>query len=315
MEKSNTCDALYSTLLEVHARYCEDLASVDAFLIAFKRFYQVVRIERPARFVDALRYCDEFAQICAELEDDPDVFGAWRAYEGITRAVVAYDRRQEQRKTPPSLSIAELVALGVSREQIARIYGFIDEDGRADVARVDRREEWSAPELNTADNAPDAVEIARLAVKELERLADRNEDIPREQVDALASLIPPKELERVLSGEEDATNEDRPQRPGEDPETRAESIAREIWDGVPARQIAARYGLTLDEVRARADALNVNACEDAGEIPPRIITVICEARAEIESGRATFAQLARRVSTSERRYTAADVRRVLNSSK
>ena len=105
-----------------------------------------------------------------------------------------------------------------------------------------------------------------------------------------------------------------PEKPAEAPETSAdaerERIEREILDGVPERQIAARHGVTVESIRAAAAALNVTPSRSASELPPRLILAIESRRAELDSGR-TYREIAAEVSSGERAVTPEEVAAIL----
>lgn len=300
--KTTTLDALYNAVIDAHRRYVEDSAPIALFLIAFKKFRSAAKIERRARFASASRYFDEFAQKAAALETDEDADGVWRSWSEGVETVARYDRSIQASQTPPSRSINELIALGVPRQQIAKIYGFKRADGSPDVDAVERRDEWRAPTL--PEDSPiedDAAEIARLAVDALERFdAGDGETIDDETIERLRTIV-----DEAAQGV-DQSADDEPSA-----EEIGARIDREILDGVPVRQIAARYGIATEDVKARADVLGIVAASAASELPPRIVKQIEARREEIASGQATFADVAASVSASDRRVTVDDVKRVL----
>ncbi|MBQ9873555.1 MAG: hypothetical protein IJM30_03740 [Thermoguttaceae bacterium] len=297
-------NALYLRALEAREQYASDetnVVPISLFLIAFKRFWTIAQIERRARFKDATRYFDEFAKRCAELEEDDDAEGVWRLFENGVALVDHYDRARRARTTPPSETIDELIAQGVSRRQIAIIYGFYLQNGEPDVDAVERRDPWKAPDPEPEEEPPieDAAELARLAVDALARIGDGE----GEPVDA-ATLA---ELSELLPEPVEPEPEAAPT-----PEETDAKIEREILDGVPARQIAARYGVDVEAIKERADALNVKASEIAEELPPRLVQAIEAKREELTEGK-TYRQIARAVSSAERRVTEAEVKRVLGA--
>lgn len=296
---TTTVDDLYDAMIDAHAHYSADLKPLAFFLVAFRRFLAVAKIERRARFRDALEPFQAFVNRSGELDDNEDAEGVWRLFLAGVSAVDKYDRAVKASKTPPTRSIDELIALGVPMPQIAKIYGFKRADGSPDVDAVERRDAWQPTTLADDVDAlavDDAEEIARLAVDALDKIVDDGIDVDPETVASLESLIP----QTTETPEEIKT-----------PEEIDASIRREILDGVPVRQIAARHGLTADEIKQRADSLGVVASTSSASIPPRVVKLIEARRAEIESGQTTFQAVADSVSASDRRVTSDDVRRVL----
>lgn len=295
-------DSAYADALTAHERYADDAAPLSLFLIAFKRFHGVAKIERRARFASALPYFDAFARNVEALETDDDAEGAWRPWVEACEVVARFDRSLVASQTPPTRSIDELIALGVPRSQIAKIYGFKRSDGSPDVDAVERRDAWRAPSL--PEDSPiedDAAEIARLAVDALQKINEsEGAPVDSETIERLQTIVD----EATPDDESDADDE-----PSAD-EINAR-IDREILDGVPVRQIAARYGLTVDDVKRRADALGVAPSVSASDVPPRIVRAIEKRREALASGLTTFAEVARELSTSERALSVDDVRRVL----
>lgn len=297
-----TLDALFANAVDAHRRYADEGAPVSLFLVAFKRFHGVAKIERRARFASALRFFDEFARNAEQIETEEDAEGAWRPWVEGVETVARYDRALRASQTPPARSIEELLALGVPRPQIAKIYGFKRPDGSPDVDAVERREAWRAPSL--PEDSPiedDAAEIARLAVDALQKI-NESEGAP----------VDSETIERLQTIVDEATPDDESDA---DDEPNAEEvnarIDREILDGVPVRQIAARYGLDADAIKQRADALNVKPSSSASEVPPRLVQQIEARRADLASGQTTFADVARELSTSERALSVSELRRVL----
>lgn len=299
-ERSRTdVGALFSELLQARARYQADETPLSVVLIAFRRFYAAATVAQSARFSESLPAFGAFFERIADVEADEDAPGAWRAFENGVAAVERYDRRRRKEQEPPARSIDELVALGVSRQQIARIYGFYTASGDPDVGAVERREAWrpkSRPE--EPEKTADEREIARLALSALES-GDERIQADAETVEALRALAEVPEA---------------PEKPAEAPETSAdaerERIEREILDGVPERQIAARHGVTVESIRAAAAALNVTASRSASELPPRLALAIESRRAELDAGR-TYREIAAEVSSGERAVSPEEVAAIL----
>lgn len=292
-------DELYDATLRAHELYVSSLIPLEAFLVAFKQFYALAKTSRAERFRDALPDFESFSVRAADLEEDDDAPGVWALYENANDAVARYDRAGEQRQTPPGRSINELLALGVPRAQIAKIYGFYLADGSPDLDAVERRDAWKGSDAQrnvaNATNA-DAGELARLAANALQKINEGGEEV---DASTLATL------EMLTNGDSDDATEVL--------ESQDARIDREILDGVPLRQIAARYGVSQTTVKARAKALSVAASVAASDVPPRITRQIEQYRDAITEGSMTFQTVAESVSSSERKITAADVERVLTA--
>lgn len=290
-------DVTYDAALRAHELYVSSLIPLEAFLVAFKQFYALAKTSRPERFRDALPDFESFSVRAAELEEDEDAPGVWALYENANDAVARYDRAGEQRQTPPGRSINELLALGVPRAQIAKIYGFYLADGSPDLDAVERRDTWKGSDAQrnvaNATNA-DADELARLAANALQKINEGGEEVDASTLATLEMLTSSEDAAEVL-------------------ESQDASIDREILDGVPLRQIAARYGVSQTTVKARAKALSVAASVAASDVPPRITRLIEQYRDAITEGSMTFQTVAESVSSSERKITAADVERVLTA--
>ena len=296
--------ALYSELLQTRARYQADETPLSVVLIAFRRFYAAATVAQSARFSESLPAFGAFFERIADVEQDDDAPGAWRAFENGVAAVERYDRRRRKEQQPPARSIDELVALGVSRQQIARIYGFYTASGDPDVAAVERREAWrpkSRPE--EPEKTADEREIARLALEALKTIEATGDDERRADSATVETL-------RELAG----SVAESPETPGDEPESAPEStrdkIERELREGVPARQIAARNGVTLEDVRVIAKANGIEPTRSAAQLPPRLVELIQERRGELAAGR-TYREIADAVSSAERVVTASEVERVL----
>lgn len=297
--RSGDVESLFSELLDSWHKYQADETPLAVFLIAFRRFYAAAVVRKPRRFRESLGPFGTFFERIADVEADEDAPGAWRAFENGVAAVERYDRRRRAELTPPSRTIDELLALGVSRPQVAKIYGFYTPNGDPDVAAVERRDEWRAPiEDDEPNEDEDAREIARLALSALES-GDERIQADAETVEALRALAEVPEV---------------PEKPAEAPETSAdaerERIEREILDGVPERQIAARHGVTVESIRAAAAALNVTPTRSAAQLPPRLALAIESRRAELDAGR-TYREIAAEVSSGERVVTPEEVAAIL----
>ena len=296
-------NALFSELLQTRARYQADETPLAVVLIAFRRFYAAATVAQSARFSESLQAFGAFFDKIADVEADEDAPGAWRAFENGVAAVERYDRRRRREQEPPARSIDELVALGVSRQQIARIYGFYTPSGDPDVGAVERREAWrpkTRPE--EPEKTADEREIARLALDALAEIEKTGADERRADSATVETL-------RALAdvGAEPETTGDEPESA---PESTRDKIERELREGVPARQIAARNGVTLEDVRVIAKANGIEPTRSATQLPPRLIELIQERRGELAAGR-TYREIADAVSSAERVVTASEVERVL----
>lgn len=307
--KTTTLNDLFDLMKKEHKRYIDsDSLPVSLFLVSFFQFYNQARLERQPRFIDALRWFDLFASRSAELEEDQDAFGMWRYFENGLNAVELYDRAFSARSDAPKLSIEELLALGVSRQQIALIYGFKKSDGTPDIDAVENRQAWAIPKerANGVPSPFDGAEtatIARLAVDALQKI-ESSADCPAvdsETIARLSAIVPKAETSDERAKIDDGASDERAK------------IAREIMDGVPVRQISARYGITADDVKALADELKVKALDNADELPPRLVQSIEKYRDDVLNGSITFRTVAKAVSTVERRVSEGDVKRVLSA--
>lgn len=298
--------ALFSELLQARARYQADETPLSVVLIAFRRFYAAATVAQSARFSESLPAFAAFFERIADVEQDEDAPGAWRAFENGVAAVERYDRRRRREQEPPARSIDELVALGVSRQQIARIYGFYTPSGDPDVAAVERREAWrpkTRPE--EPEKTADEREIARLALEALKTIEATGDDERRADSATVETL---RELAGSVGAESPETTGDEPESA---PESTRDKIERELREGVPARQIAARNGVTLEDVRVIAKANGIEPTRSAAQLPPRLVELIQERRGELAAGR-TYREIADAVSSAERVVTASEVERVLS---
>ena len=296
--------ALFSELLQARARYQADETPLSVVLIAFRRFYAAATVAQSARFSASLSAFGAFFERIADVEQDEDAPGAWRAFENGVAAVERYDRRRRKEQQPPARSIDELVALGVSRQQIARIYGFYTASGDPDVAAVERREAWrpkARPE--EPEKSADEREIARLALEALKTIEATGDDERRADSATVETL-------RALADVGAESSETPGDEPESAPESTRDKIERELREGVPARQIAARNGVTLEDVRVIAKANGIEPTRSAQQLPPRLIELIQERRGELAAGR-TYREIADAVSSAERVVTASEVERVL----
>lgn len=295
---STDVNALFDAALSARADYAQERAPLGVFLIAFRRFFVCAAVANNARFNGALDDFRRFDKRIAQLDDNSIDSDDWRQFESGVASVELYDRRERARNTAPEYSIAELIAQGVSRAQIARIYGFLDEKGAPDVLKVDQRAQWEPKKAqnSTPDDKNGAI-LAAIAQKALETI-----DATSAQPEKIAEL-------RALASTPDVENKQEAR-----PETEDEKQARldsEILNGVPIRQLSARFGVDVAEIRARASFLGVTPVEFADQLAPRLVKAIQERAADVKSGVLTFAELARLVSTQERRVTSKDVRGVL----
>lgn len=297
-DNSTDVNALFNAALQARADFAQDRAPLGVFLIAFRRFFVAAAVANNARFNAALDDFRQFNDRIARLDDDSIDSDDWRQFESGVASVELYDRRERARNTAPEYSIAELIAQGVTRAQIAKIYGFVDASGAPDVAKVDARAEWAPKKAqNSTQEDKNAAILSTIAQKALETIDE-------------TSAAPEKIAElRALASASDVDAEKQAR-----PETSAEKEARldsEILNGVPIRQLSARFGVDVETIRARASVLGVDPVEFADQLSPRLVKAIQERAADVKSGVLTFADLARLVSTQERRVTSKDVRGVL----
>ena len=216
--KQTALDALFDQAEATRQAYANDettLTPVALFVNAFRQFYDELTYRPTERYDDALRFLNPLAGCVGDLEGDEDAPGVWRLWENARRSVDAYDRRQKAKTTPPALSIDELLEQGVGKKQIALIYGFLTEDGDPDISRVDARASWNPPS--------DATEPE----------ADARQDEP-----TTTNATP--------ATEEAAESTSAP------PSVDFAAIDAELAAGVPARQLAAKYGVDVETIRTRS---------------------------------------------------------------
>lgn len=295
---STDVNALYNAALSARADFAEDRAPLAVFLIAFRRFFVAAAVANNARFNAALDSFRRFNEKISRLEDDSIDSDDWRAFESGVSRVELFDRQERARNTAPEYSIAELIAQGVTRAQIAKIYGFVDEKGAPDVAKVDARAQWTPKKAqNSTDVDKNGAILATIAQKALDSIDDST--ISAEKIAELRALASASDV--------DAEKTARPETDVE----RAARLDSEILNGVPIRQLSARFGVDVAEIRARASELGVDPVEYADQLAPRLVKAIQERAADVKNGVLTFAELARLVSSQERRVSAKDVRGVL----
>lgn len=224
-ETTSRLDELFALAEETRRAYANDettLTPVALFVNAFRRFYEELTYRPSDRYEGALRFLKELNGIVGELEADEDAPNAWRLWENALRAVDAYDRRERARMTPPQFSIDELLEQGVGKRQIALIYGFVDDRGEPDIARVDARDEWRP---RTAANAEPT---------EPETETNAEPETPTQEA----------------TGATPTTTGDAPE-PDATPTVDYVAIDAKIAGGVPIRQIAAEHGLEIGEIKER----------------------------------------------------------------
>ena len=299
-DNSTDVGKLFDAALSARADFAEDRAPLGVFLIAFRRFFVCAAVANNARFNAALDDFRRFNEKISRLDDDSIDSDDWRLFESGVARVELYDRRERARNTAPEYSIAELIAQGVTRAQIAKIYGFVDDNGAPDVAKVDARADWTPKKAqNSTDVDENGAFLATIAARALDSIGETS--APPEKIAELRALASASDVDAEKTAR---------------PETSAEKQARldsEILNGVPIRQLSARFGVDVETIRARASVLGVDPVEYADQLPPRIVKAIQERAADVKSGVLTFAELARLVSTQERRVTSKDVRGVLGS--
>ena len=297
-DNSTDVGKLFDAALSARADFAEDRAPLGVFLIAFRRFFVCAAVANNARFNAALDDFRRFNEKISRLDDDSIDSDDWRLFESGVARVELYDRRERARNTAPEYSIAELIAQGVTRAQIAKIYGFVDDNGAPDVAKVDARADWTPKKAqNSTDVDENGAFLATIAARALDSIGETS--APPEKIAELRALASASDVDAEKTAR---------------PETSAEKQARldsEILNGVPIRQLSARFGVDVETIRARASVLGVDPVEYADQLPPRIVKAIQERAADVKSGVLTFAELARLVSTQERRVTSKDVRGVL----
>lgn len=295
---STDVNALFNATLQARADFAQDRAPLGVFLIAFRRFFVCAAVANCARFNGALDDFRRFNDILTRLDDDSIDSDDWRQFENGVARVELYDRRERARNTAPEYSIAELIAQGVTRAQIAKIYGFVDDNGAPDVARVDARAQWEPKKAqnSTQDDKNGAI-LATIAQKALDSIDDSAISAEKiAELRALASASEP-DVEKTARAETD--------------DEKAARLDSEILNGVPIRQLSARFGVDVETIRARASVLGVDPVEYADQLAPRLVKAIQERAQDVKNGVLTFAELARLVSTQERRVTSKDVRGVL----
>lgn len=210
-------NALFLQAEEARAAYANDddgAVSVNRFVKTCKDFCQAALASREPRYEGARAFLLELVGAVDQLEVDDDAPGVWRLWQNVKGKIAAYDARNRA-PSPPAFSIDALIGQGVSRVQIAKIYGFYDEDGRPDVARVDARGEWAPPSL-------------------------RAKVVPIDSDESDAPFDAPPSPDDV-SAEEASAEED--------------NLDAEIMRGVPFRRLAAKYGLSVEAVKERAAEL------------------------------------------------------------
>lgn len=233
--KQTALDALFDQAEATRQAYANDettLTPVALFVNAFRQFYDELTYRPTERYEDALRFLNPLARCVGDLEGDEDAPGVWRLWENARRSVDAYDRRQKAKTTPPALSIDELLEQGVGKKQIALIYGFLTEDGDPDISRVDARASWNPPSDATEPEA-DATQDEPTTTNATETNAT-NDD-----ANATTNATP-------------ATEEAAESTTSAPPSVDFAAIDAELAAGVPARQLAAKYGVDVETIRTRS---------------------------------------------------------------
>ena len=243
-ENVTAIDDAYDAACKTHEIYAKDnlnITPIRFFLEAFKNFYEkLVGDLASERFAESRPFFTAFAARYEELEFNEYLSDVWRLWEQGVRAVEHYDAVERARLTPPAKTIDELIANGVSESVVAKIYGFFDEKGRPDVNAVRERRPW-VPAPRKSSISPEMQKlIAAANAKKAEEIADVETEkpapapaTPKQKTAAKSS----KQLEAEIRGSIRTT------------------LDAEIEAGIAPRQIAAKHGCTVDDVKKRADEI------------------------------------------------------------
>ena len=245
MSKENvtSIDDAYDAAFKTHEIYAKDnlnITPVMFFIEAFKNFYAALVADLASeRFAESRPFFDAFAARVDELEINESLSDVWRLWEQGVRAVNHYDAVEKARLTPPARSIDELLANGVNEITVAKIYGFYNENGRPDVDAVRERRPWKpapkksaiSPELQKLIDAANAKKA-----QAKEQTQDGIENVlaaPKPRTSSKSA----KQLEAEIKG------------------SIKTALDAEIEAGIAPRQIAAKHGCTVDDVKKRAEEI------------------------------------------------------------
>ena len=267
-ENSITLDDAFGAARKTHEIYAKDTLNVTPiqyFLDAFHDFYgKLVANIASERFAEARKYFDKFASRADELEENERLSDVWREWEQGCRAVDHFDASEKVRLTPPILSIDEMLANGTSETLIAKIYGFVLENGRPDVDAVRARKPWT-PKPRQSKLSPEI-----LAMLEAEKKQKEDEEKEqKETAEETSEKTPKKNSEKSSEKAETPLLDSAPEKKTSAPtqrksakqieaEVKANLVTTldvEIESGVAPRQIAARHGIDVEEVKKRVEEL------------------------------------------------------------
>ena len=222
-------DEAFEAARKTHQVYAQDTLNITPimfFIQAFKTFYGILLVDLDAeRFDASRRFFDQFAKRVDELEANEDATDVWRLWEQGVLMVDNFDRQERSRVTPPTLSIDEMLAQGVGEYTIAKVYGFFDPyTGEPDVVAVRERRPWKPAPRKTKN--PYGIVSSKEGTEETEPV------LPK---------VTPKAAKAIEEGVK---------------ATVKTSLDAEILAGIAPRKIAAKYGVTPEDVKKRADELS-----------------------------------------------------------
>lgn len=279
-ENSITLDDAFGAARKTHEIYAKDTLNVTPiqyFLDAFHDFYgKLVANIASERFAEARKYFDKFASHADELEENEQLSGVWREWEQGCRAVDHFDASEKARLTPPILSIDEMLANGTSETLIAKIYGFVLENGRPDVDAVRARKPWT-PKPRQSKLSPEILAMLEAEKKQKEdeekeqkeNAEEASEKSAENKTEKPSEKTPKKTSEKSSEKAETPLLDSAPEKKTSAPtqrksakqieaEVKANLVTTldvEIESGVAPRQIAARHGIDVEEVKKRAEEL------------------------------------------------------------
>ena len=242
---STPLDEAYEAAVKTHEIYVKDtlnITPVRFFVEAFQNLYKELCADLAAeRFVESRPFFNALAPRVEELEYDEGNSAIWRLWEQGVRAVEHYDAKEKARITPPARSIDELLANGVNETVVAKIYGFFDEKGRPDINAVRERRPWKpAPKKsNITPELQSLIDAANAAKAKAENDAENTNSEP-----AVATTKP-----------RTTTAKSSKQLEAEIKAGIRTALDAEIEAGIAPRQIAAKHGCTVDDVKRRAEEM------------------------------------------------------------
>lgn len=246
-ELVNTVDDAFEAVCKTHQIYAQDslnITPISFFIDAFKNFYNALLADLTAeRFAESRRFFDDFAKRVDLLERNESLSEVWRLWEQGCRAVDRYDAREKARLTPPALSIDELIANGVSETVVAKIYGFYDSKGRPDLNAVRERRPWKPAEKKST--------ISR----ELQALIDAAKEKRREESERSGGDVDSLDKENTLPTPKTAARTSK-QIEADVKAVIKTALDAEIEAGIAPRQIAAKHGCSVDDVKKRIEEIN-----------------------------------------------------------